>query len=695
VDAIGTRIGLGVPLIATFDESKALAEEDAIRLRNKPLRFNGKRITVEMASYAEENTLAYYLLVNTWGTLVNEYAPHALPTFVDVLTSEGLLALIKKCQDEADRVVRELPLSYLGEVILHDLKWTMPRVNEELNTTMIGRDITATLLFLLRYPKRFSPKGQEVAEYEALIDFVRCEQRTRNMARTTTYAQSVLLRDLRHEIAEMYDWDALCDKIEAIIPSTLTFSTGASIDADANLGSKVTSALGKGWLDYQESIFGVYLLPRSGYVDPMRERTCAKVAAVPKSYKAARIIAMEDSTRLAIGKKVEEFFREQDRTRHTLNIQDQTINQRLAQSGSVTGDLATVDAEHASDLIPKGLWRSCFPSRYVRLVDWLISDEVYIEKLDYRRPMEMASTAGHTLTFRHESIVYKAGGKVGAKLHAALVPDDGQLPFSWAFGDDLIVNSHAYDSVVYVLTRLGLKINGSKSFATGSYRESCGKDYIDGVDVTSVYFPRFPIIGEVTANGKISLGSHTYRDEYRGKLQNSFSMLVDLEKKLYPLSYNAAQVVAQVVRKAYPSVTQSVPGTVCEDLWGPVDTGKIPAPQAFRVIGHAPHWKVQVNGPASYTEKIGLAADTLSDDGREVFQKLVALDSVHTSLRASRRAKKLPKEAYAVHEYYKYMHFLQFGPSYSDPLMRLLGISDKPVTPEGFFGVFELRVIKS
>jgi hypothetical protein len=54
------------------------------------------------------------------------------------------------------------------------------------------------------------------------------------------------------------------------------------------------------------------------------------------------------------------------------------------------------------------------------------------------------------------------------------------------FGDDIILPSDSYQILVDLLTSLSLKVNDSKSFASGSFREACGMDAYDGHDVTPI-----------------------------------------------------------------------------------------------------------------------------------------------------------------------------------------------------------------
>jgi hypothetical protein len=54
------------------------------------------------------------------------------------------------------------------------------------------------------------------------------------------------------------------------------------------------------------------------------------------------------------------------------------------------------------------------------------------------------------------------------------------------YGDDIIVPVEYVFAVVSRLEAFGFKVNKNKSFWSGYFRESCGKDYYEGTDVTIV-----------------------------------------------------------------------------------------------------------------------------------------------------------------------------------------------------------------
>jgi len=59
------------------------------------------------------------------------------------------------------------------------------------------------------------------------------------------------------------------------------------------------------------------------------------------------------------------------------------------------------------------------------------------------------------------------------------------------FGDDIVIPTDCRELFVEALEVLHFKVNERKSFWTGKFRESCGVDSYDGVDVTPVYWKTF------------------------------------------------------------------------------------------------------------------------------------------------------------------------------------------------------------
>jgi len=62
------------------------------------------------------------------------------------------------------------------------------------------------------------------------------------------------------------------------------------------------------------------------------------------------------------------------------------------------------------------------------------------------------------------------------------------------FGDDIIVPSDSAVLTLAALAYLGLKVNPSKTFCTGKFRESCGVDAYDGNVVSRISVLAMPVV---------------------------------------------------------------------------------------------------------------------------------------------------------------------------------------------------------
>lgn len=640
------------------------------------------KMSKDVKNYVAANELSYYVLINTWLLLIREMAGHAWAFIADLINREGLISTIAKCQEAAQAVVSGREYDEFARLMKAHIILTSSFF-DDLNIT---RDRTAALLFLLRYPKRFSPNNNDLIKEATLQDFMATENRTKQLCRYE-YSQFVI-RHVRDVVYNMYNWDAICDTIDQIEPSDALFSNGVGQDSGSSLGSKLVAiAKGNHGADYFMKPFGTYMIPIP--VTVREGMHYSEVIAVPKSYKASRIIAPEDTYRQAIAKRVEYIFRSFDaeaRYRHQEQIwlEDQGINQRLAEEGSISGELATLDASHASDMISKVLFREIFPHRFVKTISPLLDD--YVKVKGRLSSMQMLSTSGHSLTFRLETIVYKAIAQAAADY--TFLMGGVQQPFAWAYGDDVIINSEAATLASEWYESLGLKINSDKSFwsTTHLYRESCGKEYYKGIDLSTVTFPRFPLVGSVTP--KVTLSDKTINDEYRGKIDSSLTMLIALEKKLFPYSKDAAYFVLEILRAADKKITTSLPGTDSTDPWGYIDTGKPVTLHAYKIVDlalrHPEHrWLLKRRFDVEPIDMPYNQADC------EELARLANLDKYHSCPKVKFVEPVGTKEdelRRRVYEVYRYQNFLQHGPKYDSELDRLLGVSSAPMSYAEFFG---------
>lgn len=218
-----------------------------------------------------------------------------------------------------------------------------------------------------------------------------------------------------------------------------------------------------------------------------------KVLFVPKDSRGPRTIACEPVEYMwiqqGIRKKLYDHLEAHPLTRASIKFTDQTFNQRAAYAASShKRHLATVDLQDASDSVSE------------QLVDFLTQNCAKVNRA------LLATRTPHSLLPSGEVVVLKKFAAMGSalcfpiealvfwSLSAALIHETGTNSVSklkdldelLVYGDDIVINSQYLNDLTSIFKDLGLKINTGKSFFKGAFRESCGKDYYNGIDITTV-----------------------------------------------------------------------------------------------------------------------------------------------------------------------------------------------------------------
>lgn len=92
----------------------------------------------------------------------------------------------------------------------------------------------------------------------------------------------------------------------------------------------------------------------------------------------------------------------------------------------------------------------------------------------------MFSSMGNGFTFELESLLFFTIVK-------AVSYFTGTPGIVSVYGDDIICPSEIAETVSWVLSYFGFKVNTEKSHITGPFRESCGGHYHYGIDITPFY----------------------------------------------------------------------------------------------------------------------------------------------------------------------------------------------------------------
>jgi hypothetical protein len=267
------------------------------------------------------------------------------------------------------------------------------------------------------------------------------------------------------------------------------------------------------WPARLEAIFpaGEFLLPNWSYysqldeidiLDPGKELP-VKVVLVPKTMKTPRVIAMEPTcmqyAQQALRSAFYDYVKGDKLLNRMIGFDNQEPNQLLAQKGSSDGSLATLDLSEASDRVSNQLVRIMFKNhRWLNAaVDATRSRKAVVgsESLGLKpQTVRLAKYAsmGSALCFPVEAMVFLTlvflGIENSRESGTPLTPEEikslsGKVR---VYGDDIIVPVEYVSSVVSVLETFGSVVNRGKSYWNGKFRESCGKEYFDGHDVSIV-----------------------------------------------------------------------------------------------------------------------------------------------------------------------------------------------------------------
>lgn len=202
-----------------------------------------------------------------------------------------------------------------------------------------------------------------------------------------------------------------------------------------------------------------------------------KLVFVRKNYKTDRSVVVEPFLNGFVQLGICDFL--SDRLRRSgIDISDQRPNQVLAREGSITGALATLDLSSASDTIASGLVIELLPFDWYDFLSYFRTGRV--RDGDSTIELQMFSSMGNGFTFPLETLIFYALAKAAVEEKG----DDGTVR---AFGDDIIVPSNSFDFVVEVLRCAGFIPNITKSFSSGPFRESCGADYLSGINIRPCY----------------------------------------------------------------------------------------------------------------------------------------------------------------------------------------------------------------
>lgn len=207
------------------------------------------------------------------------------------------------------------------------------------------------------------------------------------------------------------------------------------------------------------------------------------IVFVPKTAKVHRTIAMEPLLNGFVQKGVDNYMRSK-LLRVGIDLSNQSFNQVLAHQGSLGGSnpFSTIDLSAASDSISIELVKELLPSEWFNFLN-CIRSPTYFSELGSAR-YEKFTSMGNGFCFPLETLIF-------ASIVHSVYTVTGDKEFL-VYGDDIIVRQSSALLVLEILRYVGFQANLDKTFIFGPFRESCGADYFEGVNVRPYYIDEVP-----------------------------------------------------------------------------------------------------------------------------------------------------------------------------------------------------------
>jgi hypothetical protein len=248
--------------------------------------------------------------------------------------------------------------------------------------------------------------------------------------------------------------------------------------------------------------------------------TSTKIAAhkllfVPKSYKTYRSVSMEPLSYQFFEEgaawAIFQYLKDPNNhcpLRYHYCVDTDDKNREMAQRGSVDGEFATMDFSSASDTVSLHIVEQCLSETCLwPFVSLRTKYAVYIERDDYWNPItdqyiknamwtscfkvDKFAPMGSALCFPIETIIFALVAE------AAVRSTPGCTHAYRVYGDDGVIPTPAVPAFLEISKKIGLKPNMEKSFfnakvdeSTDYFRESCGGEYLNGIEVTPLRLSR-------------------------------------------------------------------------------------------------------------------------------------------------------------------------------------------------------------
>lgn len=220
----------------------------------------------------------------------------------------------------------------------------------------------------------------------------------------------------------------------------------------------------------------------SGYVAPKLVRG-NRFSMVPKTALTHRAIGVEPGQNMVWQLALGTLLTEKLKNLGIVKDLQPDVNRFMAYMSSILGVYCTVDLSAASDTIAYYLVQFLLPAAWFELLARLRSPETLIDGRWVE--LEKFSSMGNGYTFELETLIFYA-------LARAIADEKGVDSEIHVFGDDIILKSELVEDLHKVLAFCGFTLNEDKTFVDVGFNESCGGDYLEGMDVRPYFLKEIP-----------------------------------------------------------------------------------------------------------------------------------------------------------------------------------------------------------
>ena len=286
------------------------------------------------------------------------------------------------------------------------------------------------------------------------------------------------------------------------------------------------------------------VLPPGGFCENPKLSRISELICVPKSMTKNRTISKEPCSlqyfQHGAQRRIDEYLQQHPFLHGRVDLHDQESSQKLAQCGSIRGEWATIDLSAASDSVTLSLVKEVFKGTpYLIAAICLRSDKVKLPNGSLLT-MHKYAPMGSDLCFPTMCLVFACACEYVIRRATGRTSRYNEYR---VYGDDIVISTRYASKLIDLLGLLHFKVNEKKSFVdvdAHNFREACGGEYIDGIDVTPLRISR-------------RLHVNTSGDDIAISSVEAVSSVVELTNSCYSRDFrNARRELLRVLREYCP-----------------------------------------------------------------------------------------------------------------------------------------------